>query len=102
VDNAIAFTDAGGAVTLSAAADGDGRVRLTVADTGVGIPAEHLPHLFEKFYRVPGGDRPGSTGLGLAIVREVAHAHGGDVAVESEPGRGTKFHITLPVWRGRG
>jgi PAS domain S-box-containing protein len=99
VDNAIAFTDPGGAVTLSAAADGDGRVRLTVADTGVGIPAEHLPHLFEKFYRVPGGDRPGSTGLGLAIVREVVQAHGGDVSVESEPGRGTAFHVTLPVWK---
>jgi signal transduction histidine kinase len=75
-------------------------VRLTVADTGIGIPAEHLPHLFEKFFRVPGGGRPGGTGLGLAIVREVVQAHGGEVAVESEPGRGTAFHVTLPVWKG--
>jgi PAS domain S-box-containing protein len=102
VDNAVAFTPPGGAVTLSAANDGVGRVRLTVADTGVGIQAEHLPHLFEKFYRVPGGDRPGSTGLGLAIVREVVQSHGGEVSVESEPGRGTMFHITLPVWKGAG
>ncbi|HEY1377881.1 MAG TPA: ATP-binding protein [Gemmataceae bacterium] len=98
VDNAVAFTDPGGQVALSAAAAGDGKVRLTVADTGVGIPKEHLPHLFEKFFRVPGGDRPGGTGLGLAIVREVVQAHGGEVAVESEPGRGTAFHITLRVW----
>jgi two-component system, NtrC family, sensor histidine kinase KinB len=100
VDNAITFTPPGGSVTLSAAAAGDGRVRLTVADTGIGIPAEHLPHLFEKFFRVPGGGRPGGTGLGLAIVREVVQAHGGEVAVESEPGRGTAFHVTLPVWKG--
>jgi NtrC-family two-component system sensor histidine kinase KinB len=98
IDNAITFTDAGGTVTLSAVAD-DGRVRLTVADTGVGIPAEYLPHVFEKFFR-GSTERPGGTGLGLAIVREVVQAHGGDVAVESEAGRGTKFHVTLPVWTG--
>jgi two-component system, NtrC family, sensor histidine kinase KinB len=98
IDNAIAFTEPGGAVTLSAKPDGDSRVRLTIADTGVGIPPEFLPHLFDKFFRVPGVDRPGSTGLGLAIVREVVQAHGGTVAVESEPGRGTAFHVTLPVW----
>jgi NtrC-family two-component system sensor histidine kinase KinB len=98
IDNAIAFTEPGGAVTLSSTADGDGRVRLTIADTGVGIPPECLPHLFDKFFRVPGVDRPGSTGLGLAIVREVVQAHGGTVTVESEPGRGTAFHVTLPVW----
>ncbi len=101
IDNAVAFTEPGGAVTLSASPDGDGQVRLTVADTGVGIPAEFLPHLFDKFFRVPGVDRPGSTGLGLAIVREVVQAHGGTVAVESEPGRGTAFHVTLPVWDDR-
>jgi PAS domain S-box-containing protein len=100
IDNAIAFTEPGGAVTLSATPDGDGRVRLTVADTGVGIPPEFLPHLFDKFFRVPGVDRPGSTGLGLAIVREVVQAHGGTVAVESAPGRGTAFHVTLPVFGG--
>jgi signal transduction histidine kinase len=98
LDNAIAFTDPGGSVTLSAAAAGDGQVRFSVADTGVGIPAEHLPHIFDKFFRVPGVERPGGTGLGLAIVREVVQAHGGQVAVESTPGRGTTFHLTLPAW----
>jgi signal transduction histidine kinase len=63
-------------VTLSAATAGDGRVRLTVADTGIGIAREHLPHVFEKFFRIPNGDRPGGTGLGLAIVREGrGHCH---------------------------
>jgi PAS domain S-box-containing protein len=100
LDNAVSFTEPGGTVTLSAAADGDGMVRLTVADTGVGIPREFLPHVFDKFFRVPGVDRPGSTGLGLAIVREVVQAHGGTVTVESEPGQGTAFHVTLPVWKG--
>jgi signal transduction histidine kinase len=98
VDNAVTFTDAGGTVTLSASSDGDGRVRLTVADTGVGIPRDFLPHVFDKFFRVPGVERQGSTGLGLAIVREVVQAHGGTVTVESEPGKGTAFHVTLPVW----
>jgi NtrC-family two-component system sensor histidine kinase KinB len=102
VDNAISFTEPGGEVRLSASADGDGRVRLTVADTGVGIPREFLPHLFDKFFRVPGVDRPGGTGLGLAIVREVVQAHGGEITVESEPGRGTTFHVTLPVWQPTG
>jgi signal transduction histidine kinase len=100
LDNAVSFTEPGGSVTLSAAADGDGMVRLTVADTGVGIPRESLPHVFDKFFRVPGVDRPGSTGLGLAIVREVVQAHGGTVTVESEPGRGTAFHLSLPGWKG--
>jgi signal transduction histidine kinase len=75
---------------------------LTVADTGVGIPAEHLPHIFERFYRV---DRArshphGSTGLGLAIVKQVAEAHGGQVRVRSEPDAGTTFTVALPITPG--
>jgi PAS domain S-box-containing protein len=97
IDNALVHTGPGGRVTLAAAPTADGRVRLSVADTGVGIPAEHLPHVFERFFRVPGRERTPGTGLGLAIVREVAAAHGGEVACESEPGRGTTFHITLPA-----
>ncbi|HVK19621.1 MAG TPA: ATP-binding protein [Fimbriiglobus sp.] len=98
--NALANTNAGGTVTLSAEAVGPHRVRLTVADTGVGIAPEHLPHVFERFYRVPGDARPTGTGLGLAIVREIATAHGGEVTAESEVGRGTAFHLTLPTWAG--
>jgi signal transduction histidine kinase len=100
LDNALAYTEPGGRVTLSAAADGAGRVQLTVADTGVGIPADALPHVFDRFFRVPGQSRPEGTGLGLAIVREIVQAHGGEVACESTPGQGTAFHLTLPVWRG--
>src|SRR5205823_11674188 len=95
VENALAYTDRGGRITLSAAAR-DGAVTLAVADTGTGIPPEHLPHVFEKFFRVPGHSRAGGTGLGLAIVHEVVAAHGGTITCESEPGRGTVFRITLP------
>jgi signal transduction histidine kinase len=99
LDNALAFTPRGGRVTLSVSQSGPDQVQLSIADTGVGIPPEALPHLFEKFYRVPGRSGPG-TGLGLAITREIARAHGGDVTCESQPGHGTTFHITLPVWKG--
>ncbi len=100
VDNALTYTEPGGRVTLSAAAS-DGQVRISVADTGVGIPAEFLPHVFDKFFRVPDQAGPPGTGLGLAIVREIVQAHGGAVACESQQGKGTAFHITLPAWRGQ-
>lgn len=95
LENALAYTDRGGRITLSAAAGPDS-VTLAIADTGVGIPPEHLPHVFEKFFRVPGRSRAGGTGLGLAIVHEVVTAHGGTITCESEPSRGTVFRITLP------
>jgi NtrC-family two-component system sensor histidine kinase KinB len=100
LDNAVTYTPAGGTVALSAAAIPGGRVELSVSDTGVGIPAEHLPHVFERFFRVPGQSAPAGTGLGLAIVKEVVTAHGGTVACESEPGRGTTFRVTLPAAAG--
>jgi signal transduction histidine kinase/HAMP domain-containing protein len=98
LNNALTYTQKGGRVTLSAAAD-DGRVTLSVADTGAGIPAEFLPHVFERFFRVPGKSPRGGTGLGLAIVREIVTAHGGTVACESRPGEGTVFRLTLPAWK---
>ncbi len=97
LDNAVAYTEPGGTVTLSAAPADDGRVRLAVRDTGIGIPADALPHVFDRFFRVPGRDRTPGTGLGLAIVREIIASHGGEIACESEPGRGTRFTITLPA-----
>jgi signal transduction histidine kinase len=95
LDNALTYTDPGGRITLSASATPDGVV-LSVADTGIGIPAEHLTHVFEKFFRVPGLSRGSGTGLGLAIVNEIVAAHGGAVRCESEPRVGTTFRITLP------
>jgi signal transduction histidine kinase/HAMP domain-containing protein len=94
--NAITYTPAGGTVRLSAGTTADGRVLITVADTGVGIPAEHLPHVFDRFFRIPGQSEEGGTGLGLAIVKEIVTAHRGEVTCESEPGKGTTFRITLP------
>jgi PAS domain S-box-containing protein len=102
LDNALTYTAPGGRVTLSASA-GDGTVRLSVADTGSGIPPEHLPRVFERFFRVPGQSKGQGTGLGLAIVREIILAHHGSVSCESQPGQGTVFHLTLPAWgSGRG
>ena len=96
LDNALTYTDAGGRITLSAA-PGPDAVVLTVTDTGVGIAPEHLPHVFDKFFRVPGQSRGGGTGLGLAIVREIVTAHGGTVTCDSRPNEGTTFRITLPA-----
>ena len=70
---------------------------LTVADTGVGIPAEYLPHVFDRFLRIPGQSDEAGTGLGLAIVKEVVTAHGGEITCASEPGRDgmddDRFHV---------
>ena len=92
--NAIEHTPAGGRITLTAREDENG-VRFTVSDTGTGITAEHLPHIFEPFYRVPEPDRTAGAGLGLAIVKEIIEAHGGMVGVESREGQGTTFSFTL-------
>jgi signal transduction histidine kinase len=98
VDNAVRFTPTGGAVTVSAHRH-NGSVEVKVADTGVGIPPEHLPRLFERFYRAdPARSRgDGGTGIGLAIARSVVEAHGGHIRAESELGRGSVFTFDLPV-----
>jgi signal transduction histidine kinase len=96
LDNALTNTQRGGRITLGAARS-DGAVVLSVADTGVGIPPEHLPHLFERFSRIPGRTQESGTGLGLAIVREIVTAHGGSITCESRPGEGATFRITLPA-----
>ncbi len=99
LNNAITYTPAGGRVTLSAESS-DSEVTLIVSDTGVGIPAEHLPHVFDRFFRIPGQSEESGTGLGLAIVKEIIIAHKGDVSCDSEPGKGTTFRLTLPAWVG--
>ena len=103
--NAARHTPADGEITLTAqgeitlTAQGDGEdVVVTVADTGEGIAPEHLPHLFQRFYRVESSRSrgKGGTGLGLAICREIVQAHHGAITVESAVGRGTAVHVTLP------
>ncbi len=95
--NAIKYTPDGGRISLRLHDLGD-RAEITITDNGVGIPAEDIPHLFERFYRVEkarSSDK-GGTGLGLAIAREFAAAHGGDIRVSSIVGKGTTFTVTLP------
>jgi signal transduction histidine kinase len=96
LENALAHTPHGGRITLAAETASDG-VALSVTDTGSGIPAEYLPHIFERHFRVPGDTTQGGSGLGLAIVREIVAAHGGTVACESTPGKQTTFRMTLPM-----
>jgi signal transduction histidine kinase/HAMP domain-containing protein len=98
IANAIRHTDAGGEVVLEASRSGD-RVRFEVRDTGEGIPREYLERIFERFFRVPGRGG-GGVGLGLYLVREIVQAHGGEVGVESEPAKGSRFWFTLPVAAG--
>jgi signal transduction histidine kinase len=93
--NAIQHTGRGGSVRVSAFADGK-RVRFVVRDTGEGISAEHVGHIFDKFYRVPTTKPTGGAGLGLAIVREIVAAHGGHIEVTSQPGKGATFTFALP------
>jgi len=100
LNNAITYTPSGGKVTLRASETEDGRVVLTVSDTGIGIPSEYLPRVFDRFFRIPGISDEAGTGLGLAIVKEIVTAHKGEITCESEPGLGTTFRITLPQWDG--
>jgi two-component system, OmpR family, phosphate regulon sensor histidine kinase PhoR len=97
VDNAVKYCPAGSRVVVSASLEGD-RVNLVVSDTGPGIPAEHLPRVFERFYRVDAGRSRelGGTGLGLSIVKHMVEAMRGKVWVESELGRGATFIVSLP------
>jgi signal transduction histidine kinase len=101
VDNAIKYTPACGLVGVKVRAS-NGRAMLEVNDNGVGIPAEALPHIFERFYRVDKArSRPGGTGLGLAIVRHLVELHGGTVTAENRPEGGARFTLTLPVQRAQ-
>jgi signal transduction histidine kinase len=100
LSNALKFIPPGGQVRMTVRRFGD-RVQLVVADTGCGIPTEHLPHIFDRFYRVPGsGTAPApeqGLGLGLSFVAWIVKVHSGTIEVDSTPGKGTRFTIQFPA-----
>lgn len=98
LSNAVKYSPEGGRITVTVERNGATEVRVKVQDSGQGIAPEHLPYLFERFYRVDSArTRSGSSGLGLAIAQWTAHLHGGRVEVASEPGRGSVFTVILPI-----
>jgi len=96
--NALAAMEPGGVLTTTAAADPGGDVQVQITDTGAGIPAEDLGRVFDPYYTT----KPSGTGLGLAIVYKILEAHGGDIRLESEPGRGTAVTLHIPSGKGTG
>ena len=97
LENAVNYTEKGGiSVQLSTSA---GRLRIEIKDSGIGIPAKHLPRLFERFYVADKARsrQTGGTGLGLAIVKHIIGLHDGEIEVQSKPGRGTVFIIFFPL-----
>jgi len=98
LDNAVKYTPAGGEVSLDLAAH-NGDARITVRDTGIGIPEKDQPHIFDRFYRVDKARSRamGGAGLGLSIAHWIAEAHGGTISVESQIGRGSAFTVELPI-----
>jgi two-component system, OmpR family, phosphate regulon sensor histidine kinase PhoR len=103
VNNAVRYTPAGGRIDVSWTWRPDGGAELDVVDTGLGIAREHIPRLTERFYRVDGSRsrETGGTGLGLSIVKHVVQRHGGEIEIESEPGKGARFRLVFPAARVR-
>jgi signal transduction histidine kinase len=96
VDNAVKYTSAGGRVNVEVARDGD-RALVRVRDSGAGIPADELPRIWDRLFRGDTSRTERGLGLGLSLVKAIVEAHGGSVAVESEPGRGSTFTVVLPT-----
>ncbi len=94
IDNAVKYTEQG-VITISAEPKNSQLLAVTIHDTGLGITPEHLPHIFDRFYRVDESRSTDGIGLGLAIAHDIAHAHGGTIEVESEVGEGTTFVVQL-------
>ena len=98
IDNALKYSPEGTSVSVNLSSS-LGYAYLTVADQGIGISEDNLPHLFERFYRVDKARSraQGGTGLGLAIVKQIIEQHGGTISVKSTLGQGTTFTVTLPI-----
>ena len=98
ISNGIKYTSENGHLKIVLAMD-NGFARVDINDSGIGMPAEHLPHIFDRFYRVDKARNrmDGGTGLGLAIVKWIAEAHGGGISVTSEVGKGSSFSVRLPI-----
>jgi two-component system phosphate regulon sensor histidine kinase PhoR len=96
IHNAVKFTRRGGSVTLSAKADGE-MVVFAVRDTGIGIPADDLARIFERFYRVDKSRAGSGTGLGLSIAKHIVETHGGRIWAESREGQGSVFYFSIPL-----
>jgi signal transduction histidine kinase len=95
LDNAIKYTERGEIAVIARATNNE--IAVDVTDTGIGIPSEHLVHIFDRFYRVDPARSSGGAGLGLAIAHQIAQLHGGGLEVRSAPGAGSTFTIRLPV-----
>ncbi|GIW40710.1 MAG: hypothetical protein KatS3mg076_1287 [Candidatus Binatia bacterium] len=102
LDNAVKYSEPGGRIRLAASRTESGRIRIEVEDTGIGIPPEELPRVTERFYRVEKGRsrERGGSGLGLAIAKHIVLAHGGELGIRSEVGRGTVVTVELPLGGG--
>jgi two-component system phosphate regulon sensor histidine kinase PhoR len=100
IDNAVKYNRRGGKVRVLAKKEGNKQI-LEVEDTGIGIPPEHVPFIFERFYRVDKGRsrEMGGTGLGLSIVKHIVFLHGGEIRVHSKPGEGSRFSVIIPIYK---
>ena len=102
-NNAVRYTPEGGRVTVTWRTREDGSGEIAVRDTGIGVDREHIPRLTERFYRVDGSRSrdTGGTGLGLSIVKHVVQRHGGELEIQSEAGKGSRFSLIFPAARVR-
>ena len=97
IDNAIRYTPSTGTIDVSVHSSNQQTVSISIKDTGMGISAKDLPHIFERFYRCDPSRAETGTGLGLSLALAIARAHGGDIDVSSQVGKGSTFTITLPM-----